>query len=122
MTKVIPALEGRLTGMALRVPTLDVSVVDLTVNLEKAVKYEDVCAVMKSAAENEFKGIIGYTDEDVVSSDFISDAHISTFDAKAGIQLTDNFMKVIAWYDNEYGYSDKVLCLIEHMYKVDHER
>ena len=121
VTKVIPSLEGRLTGMSMRVPTLDVSVVDLTVNLEKPARYEEVCAVMKSASENEFKGIISYTDEDVVSSDFLSDPHIAIFDAKAGIQLTDTFMKVVAWYDNEYGYSSKVLDLIEHMYKVDHK-
>ncbi len=121
VTKVIPSLEGRLTGMSMRVPTLDVSVVDLTVNLEKPARYEEVCAVMKSASENEFKGIISYTDEDVVSSDFLSDPHIAIFDAKAGIQLTDTFMKVVAWYDNEYGYSSKVLDLIEHMHKVDHK-
>ncbi len=121
VTKVIPSLEGRLTGMSMRVPTLDVSAVDLTVNLEKPARYEEVCAVMKSASENEFKGIISYTDEDVVSSDFLSDPHIAIFDAKAGIQLTDTFMKVVAWYDNEYGYSSKVLDLIEHMYKVDHK-
>ncbi len=121
VTKVIPALQGRLTGMSMRVPTLDVSVVDLTVNLEKSAKYEDVCAVMKRASENEFKDIIAYTNEDVVSSDFISDPHISIFDSKAGIQLNDTFMKVVAWYDNEYGYSDKVLCLIEHMHRVDNQ-
>lgn len=121
VTKVIPALAGRLTGMSMRVPTLDVSVVDLTVNLEKPAKYKDICTIMKHASENEFKGIVAYTDEDVVSSDFIGDTHIAIFDAKAGIQLTDTFMKVIAWYDNEYGYSDKVLNLIEHMYNVDHK-
>jgi glyceraldehyde 3-phosphate dehydrogenase len=120
VTKVIPALEGRLTGMSIRVPTLDVSVIDLTVNLERPVKYEDVCAEMKRASENEYKGIVAYTDEYVVSSDFLGDTHIAIFDAKAGIQLTDTFMKVVAWYDNEAGYSDKVLDLIEHMYKVDH--
>lgn len=118
--KVIPELKGKLTGMSMRVPTLDVSVVDLTVNLLTPTTYADVCAVMKKASETNFKGIVGYTEDEVVSSDFIGDAHISTFDAKAGIQLTDTFMKLIAWYDNEYGYSDKVLCLIEHMYKKDH--
>jgi glyceraldehyde 3-phosphate dehydrogenase len=118
--KVIPELKGKLTGMSMRVPTLDVSVVDLTVNLLTPTTYADVCAVMKKASETTFKGVVGYTEDEVVSSDFIGDAHISTFDAKAGIQLTDTFMKLIAWYDNEYGYSDKVLCLIEHMFKKDH--
>ena len=118
--KVIPALNGRLTGMSMRVPTLDVSVVDLTVNLAKPAKYEDICAAMKKASEGELKGILGYTDEDMVSSDFLGDTRTSIFDAKAGIALTDTFVKVVSWYDNEIGYSDKVLCLIEHMYKVDH--
>ena len=118
--KVIPALNGKLTGMSMRVPTLDVSVVDLTVNLAKPAKYEDICAAMKKASEGELKGILGYTDEDMVSSDFLGDTHTSIFDAKAGIALTDTFVKVVSWYDNEIGYSDKVLCLIEHMYKVDH--
>lgn len=121
VTKVIPELAGRLTGMAMRVPTIDVSVIDLTVNLSKPAKYEDVCALMKEASENAFKGILGYTEEAVVSSDFITDRHISTFDATAGIQLTDTFMKVIAWYDNEFGYSDKVLDLVEYMYRIDHQ-
>ena len=119
--KVIPELNGKLTGMSMRVPTLDVSVVDLTVNLAKPAKYEDICAVMKKASENELKGILAYTDEDVVSSDFLGDTHTSIFDAKAGIALTDTFVKVVSWYDNEMGYSDKVLCLIEHMYSVDHK-
>lgn len=119
--KVIPELKGKLTGMSMRVPTLDVSVVDLTVNLQKPASYAEVCALMKKCAETDYKGILGYTEDDVVSSDFIGDPHISIFDAKAGIQLTDTFMKLIAWYDNEYGYSDKVLCLIEHMYSVDHQ-
>ena len=119
--KVIPALNGKLTGMSLRVPTLDVSVVDLTVNLKKPAKYEEICAAMKKASEGELKGILGYTDEDVVSSDFLGDKRISVFDAKAGIALTDTFVKVMAWYDNEIGYSDKILDLIEHMYKVDHK-
>ena len=118
--KVIPALNGKLTGMSMRVPTLDVSVVDLTVNLAKPAKYEDICAAMKKASEGELKGILGYTDEDMVSSDFLGDTRTSIFDAKAGIALTDTFVKVVSWYDNEMGYSDKVLCLIEHMYKVDH--
>ncbi|MFR7636166.1 MAG: type I glyceraldehyde-3-phosphate dehydrogenase [Lachnospiraceae bacterium] len=119
--KVIPSLNGKLTGMSMRVPTLDVSVVDLTVNLAKPTKYEDICAAMKKASENELKGILAYTDEDVVSSDFLGDTHTSIFDAKAGIALTDTFVKVVSWYDNEMGYSDKVLCLIEHMYSVDHK-
>ncbi len=119
--KVIPSLNGKLTGMSMRVPTLDVSVVDLTVNLAKPAKYEDICAAMKKASENELKGILAYTDEDVVSSDFLGDTHTSIFDAKAGIALTDTFVKVVSWYDNEMGYSDKVLCLIEHMYSVDHK-
>ena len=119
--KVIPALNGKLTGMSMRVPTLDVSVVDLTVNLEKPAKYEEICAAMKKASEGELKGILGYTDEAVVSSDFLGDARTSIFDAKAGIALTDTFVKVVSWYDNEMGYSNKVLELIEHMYKVDHK-
>ena len=118
--KVIPELNGKLTGMAMRVPTLDVSVVDLTVNLEKPAKYEEICAAMKEASENELKGILGYTDEAVVSSDFLSDPRTSIFDADAGIALTDKFVKVVSWYDNEFGYADKMLCLVEHMYSVDH--
>ena len=113
--KVIPALNGKLTGMSFRVPTLDVSVVDLTVNLAKAATYAEVCEAMKAASEGELKGILGYTDEDVVSSDFLNDARTSIFDAKAGIALTDNFMKVVSWYDNEWGYSNKVIMLIEKM-------
>ena len=119
--KVIPALNGKLTGMSMRVPTLDVSVVDLTVNLEKPAKYEDICKAMKAASEGELKGVLGYTDEDVVSSDFLGDARTSIFDAKAGIALTDTFVKVVSWYDNEMGYSNKVLELIKHMYSVDHK-
>ena len=119
--KVIPALNGKLTGMSMRVPTLDVSVVDLTVNLEKPAKYEEICAAMKAASEGELKGVLGYTDEDVVSSDFLGDARTSIFDAKAGIALTDTFVKVVSWYDNEMGYSNKVLELIKHMYSVDHK-
>ena len=113
--KVIPALKGKLTGMSMRVPTLDVSVVDLTVNLEKPATYEEVCAAMKRASENEFKGILGYTDEAVVSSDFLGDARTSIFDATAGIAINDTFMKVVSWYDNEWGYSNKVLDLIAVM-------
>ena len=119
--KVIPSLNGKLTGMSMRVPTLDVSVVDLTVNLAKPAKYEEICEAMKKASEGELKGILGYTDEDVVSSDFLGDARTSIFDAKAGIALTDTFVKVVSWYDNEMGYSNKVLELIEHMYSVDHK-
>ena len=117
--KVIPALNGKLTGMSMRVPTLDVSVVDLTVNLEKPTKYEDICAAMKAASEGELKGVLGYTEEAVVSSDFLGDTRTSIFDAKAGIALTDTFVKVVSWYDNEIGYSDKILCLIEHMASVE---
>ncbi len=116
--KVIPSLNGKLTGMSMRVPTLDVSVVDLTVNLAKPAKYDEICAAMKAASEGELKGILGYTDEDVVSSDFLGDPRTSIFDAKAGIALTDTFVKVVSWYDNEWGYSNKVLDLIRHMDKV----
>ena len=144
--KVIPSLNGKLTGMSMRVPTLDVSVVDLTsmtgsrkirtfsmrvptldvsvvdltVNLEKPTTYDEICVAMKKASEGELKGILGYTDEQVVSSDFLGDTRTSIFDAKAGIALTDTFVKVVSWYDNEIGYSNKVLDLIEHMYSVDH--
>ena len=117
--KVIPELNGKLTGMSMRVPTINVSVVDLTVNLAKPAKYADICAEMKRASENELKGIMAYTEDAVVSSDFNGDPHTCIFDAKAGIQLTDNFVKVVAWYDKEWGYSNKVLDLTEHMYKVD---
>ena len=119
--KVIPELNGKLTGMSMRVPTLDVSVVDLTVNLAKPATYDEICAAMKEASEGELKGVLGYTDEDVVSSDFLGDPRTSIFDAKAGIALTDTFVKVVSWYDNEMGYSNKVLDLIEHMYSVDHK-
>ena len=115
------AVNGKLTGMSMRVPTLDVSVVDLTVNLKKPATYDEICKAMKDASEGELKGILGYTDEAVVSSDFLGDARTSIFDAKAGIALTDTFVKVVSWYDNEMGYSDKLLCLIEHMYAVDHK-
>ncbi len=117
--KVIPSLNGKLTGMSMRVPTLDVSVVDLTVNLAKPTSYADICAAMKKASEGELKGILGYTEEAVVSSDFLGDAHTSIFDAKAGIPLTDTFVKVVSWYDNEIGYSHKVLDLIAYMKKVN---
>ena len=120
--KVIPALNGKLTGMSMRVPTLDVSVVDLTVNLAKPASYDEICKAMKKASEGELKGVLGYTDEDVVSSDFLGDPRTSIFDAKAGIALTDTFVKVVSWYDNEWGYSQKVLDLIEHMYSVDHAK
>ena len=118
--KVIPELNGKLTGMSMRVPTLDVSVVDLTVNLAKPATYDEICAAMKEASEGELKGILGYTDEAVVSADFLGDPRTSIFDAKAGIALTDTFVKVVSWYDNEVGYSNKVLELIKHMYSVDH--
>jgi glyceraldehyde 3-phosphate dehydrogenase len=117
--KVIPQLNGKLTGMAFRVPTLDVSVVDLTVNLSKETTYAAICAAMQTASEGELKGILGYTEDDVVSSDFIGDSRTSIFDAKAGIQLTPKFVKVVSWYDNEWGYSNKVLDLVSHMVKVN---
>ena len=117
--KVIPELNGKLTGMAFRVPTLDVSVVDLTVNLAKPATYAEICEAMKAASEGELKGVLGYTNEEVVSSDFLGDTRTSIFDAKAGIQLTDSFVKVVSWYDNEIGYSNKVLELIAHMAKVN---
>ena len=113
--KVIPELNGRLTGMSMRVPTLDVSVVDLTVNLEKPATYEEICAAMKKASETNLKGILGYTEDAVVSSDFLGDKRTSIFDAKAGIQITPTFVKVVSWYDNEVGYSNKVLDLIKVM-------
>ena len=117
--KVIPELNGKLTGMAFRIPTADVSVVDLTCRLEKGASYEEIKAAMKKASENELKGILGYTEDDVVSSDFIHDSRTSIFDAKAGIPLNDNFVKVVSWYDNEWGYSVKVIDLITYMAKVD---
>ncbi len=118
---VIPDLKGKLTGMSFRVPTLDVSVVDLTVRLAKETTYEDICAAVKEASETYMKGIMGYTDEDVVSSDFLSDPRTSIFDQKAGIMLNPTFVKLVSWYDNEWGYSNKVLDLIQHMAKVDAE-
>lgn len=116
--KVIPELNGKLTGMAFRVPTADVSVVDLTCRLEKAASYETIKAAMKEAAEGDLKGILGYTEEKVVSSDFIGESCTSVFDAGAGISLNDNFAKVVSWYDNEWGYSVKVLELIQYMDSV----
>lgn len=116
--KVLPVLAGKLTGMAFRVPTTDVSVVDLTVNLKKATTYDEICKVFKQASEGAYKGIVGYTEDSVVSSDFITDSHSTIFDAKAGIQLTPTFVKVISWYDNEFGYSTRVVDLLEHVAKV----
>merc|ERR1711970_1216644 len=113
--KVIPELNGKLTGMAFRVPTADVSVVDLTVRLEKEASYEEICATIKEASEGSLKGILGYTDEDLVSSDFIGDVRSSIFDAKAGIQLSKTFVKLVSWYDNEMGYSNRVIDLISYM-------
>ena len=118
---VIPELKGKLTGMAFRVPTLDVSVVDLTVRTEKATSMEEINATLKEASETYMKGILGYTEDAVVSSDFYSDSRTSIYDATAGIGLNSNFFKLVSWYDNEWGYSNKVLNLIEHMNKVDNE-
>jgi glyceraldehyde 3-phosphate dehydrogenase len=118
VTKVIPELKGKLTGMAFRVPTLNVSVVDLTCRLEKATDYDAIKAAMKKASETDLKGILGYTEDEVVSSDFIGDARTSIFDAKAGIMLNANFVKIVAWYDNEWGYSCKLLDMIAHMNTV----
>jgi glyceraldehyde 3-phosphate dehydrogenase len=112
--KVIPSLNGKLTGMSFRVPVMDVSVVDLTVNLTKGATYAEVCKAMKEASEGELKGILGYTDEMVVSQDFVGETCTSVFDAEAGIALTDKFIKVVAWYDNEYGYSSKIIDLVEY--------
>ncbi|CCZ55655.1 glyceraldehyde-3-phosphate dehydrogenase type I [Clostridium sp. CAG:1219] len=119
--KVIPSLDGKLTGMSFRVPTLDVSVVDLTCRLEKGASYEEIVAAVKYACENELKGIMSWTDEALVSTDFIHDPHTSIFDVKAGIALNDNFVKLVSWYDNEWGYSNKVVDLIRHMYEVDNK-
>jgi glyceraldehyde 3-phosphate dehydrogenase len=110
---VIPALKGKLTGMAFRVPVADVSVVDLTVKLEKSASYEDIKTAMKEASEGELKGILGYTEDEVVSADFIGETRTSVFDAKAGIALNDNFVKVVSWYDNEWGYSNKIIDLVQ---------
>ena len=117
--KVIPELDGKLTGMAFRIPIIDVSVVDLTVNLKSSTNYEEICLAMKNASENDLKGIMGYTEEDVVSTDFIGDSRTSIFDAGAGIMLNEKFVKVVSWYDNEWGYSSKVVELIQHMNSVD---
>ncbi len=116
--KVIPSLEGKLTGMAFRVPTANVSVVDLTVRLEKSAKYAEICAAIREASKTDMKGILGYTEDEVVSSDFLTDPRSSIFDAKAGIALNDNFVKLVSWYDNEYGYSNRLLDLISHMDKT----
>ena len=113
--KVIPSLNGKLTGMAFRVPTVDVSVVDLTVNLSKETNYEEICSAMKNESENELKGVLGYTDEAVVSTDFLGDSRTSIFDSEAGIMLNNKFVKLVSWYDNEWGYSSKVVELIEYM-------
>jgi glyceraldehyde 3-phosphate dehydrogenase len=113
--KVLPEMNGKLTGMSFRIPTVNVSVVDLTCRLDKATTYEEIKNVMKNASEGDLKGILGYTEDAVVSSDFITDPRTSIFDAEAGIMLNSNFVKVIAWYDNEWGYSNKVLEMIAHM-------
>jgi len=118
VTKVIPSLNGKLTGMSFRVPTPDVSVVDLTCRLEKAATYDEICHAIKEASEGKYKGIMGYTDHEVVSSDFIGDARSSIFDVKAGIALNNNFVKLVSWYDNEWGYSNRVVDLIQHVAKV----
>ena len=118
--KVIPELNGKLTGMSFRVPTLDVSVVDLTCRLKKPATYDEIVAKIKEACDTYMKGVMSYTEDAVVSSDFIHDPHTSIFDVKAGIALSDTFVKLVAWYDNEWGYSNKTLDLIEHMYEVDH--
>ena len=118
---VVPSLAGKMTGISYRVPTNDVSVVDLNVQLKKPASYEEICAKMKEASETHMKGVLEYVDDEVVSSDFIGDANTSIFDSREGIQLNDRFFKLIAFYDNEYGYSNKVLELIRHMYSVDHK-
>jgi glyceraldehyde 3-phosphate dehydrogenase len=117
--KVIPELNGKLTGMAFRVPTMDVSVVDLTVQLKKGASYETIKQKMRDASENELAGILGDSEEEVVSSDFLSDPRSSIFDAKAGIALTDNFVKLVSWYDNEYGYASRVVDLLRHVHKTN---
>ena len=117
--KVIPSLNGKLTGMSMRIPTINVSVVDLTVRLAKPTSYEDIKAAIKKASETNLKGIVGYTEDAVVSTDFIGDSRTCIFDAKAGIPLNDTFVKLVAWYDNEWGYSCKIVDLIMHMAKVD---
>ncbi|RZS11489.1 hypothetical protein BHM03_00042834 [Ensete ventricosum] len=116
--KVLPALNGKLTGMAFRVPTVNVSVVDLTVRLEKAATYEEIKAAIKAESEGKLKGILGYVEEDLVSTDFVGDSRSSIFDAKAGIALNGNFVKLVSWYDNEWGYSSRVVDLVRHMHKT----
>jgi len=115
---VLPELNGKLTGMAFRVPTADVSVVDLTVRLEKPAKYDDIVAAIKEAADGPLKGILGYTNDDVVSQDFVHDNRSSIFDIKAGIALNDSFVKLVSWYDNEWGYSNRVVDLLTYISKV----
>merc|ERR1712113_788309 len=119
VTKVIPELKGKLTGMAFRVPTIDVSVVDLTAKLSKETTYEDICATVKSLSEGKMKGVLGYCDEPLVSTDFESDSRSSIFDADAGIMLNPTFVKLVAWYDNEWGYSCRVVDLMKHVATVD---
>jgi len=119
VAQVIPSMKGKLTGMAFRVPTPDVSVVDLTCKLAKETTYEEICAEVQRRANGDMKGFLGYTDEDLVSSDFLSCPISSVFDAKAGIMLNPKFVKLVAWYDNEYGYSNRVVDLMAHMAKVD---
>ena len=116
--KVIPELKGKLTGTSMRIPAGDVSIVDLTVRLAKGATYDEICAAVKKASENEMKGVLEYVDEEVVSSDFRTDAHTSIFDAKAGLSLNDNFVKLMAWYDNEWGFSNKMLDLTRHIASV----
>jgi glyceraldehyde 3-phosphate dehydrogenase len=115
---VIPELKGKLTGMSFRVPVADVSVVDLTVRLEKPASYDQIKAAMKEASEGEMKGILGYTEDEVVSQDFLGDARTSIFDAKAGIALNNNFVKVVSWYDNEWGYSNKLIDIVQELAKL----
>jgi glyceraldehyde 3-phosphate dehydrogenase len=119
--KVYPAVKGKLTGMAFRVPTVDVSVVDLTCRIQKSATYDEIKAVIKAASEGEMKGILGYTEEELVSTDFIHDPRSSIFDANAGISLNPNFVKLIAWYDNEWGYSSRVVDLVLYVHKVSHQ-
>ena len=118
MGKVIPELKGKLTGTSMRIPAGDVSIVDLTVRIAKPASYEDICAAVKAASEGSMKGVVEYVDEEVVSSDFRTDAHTSIFDAKAGLSLNDNFVKLMAWYDNEWGFSCKMLDLTRHIAAV----
>ena len=117
---MIPELKGKMTGMSFRVPTNDASVVDLTARLKVSTTYEEICAAIRAAADGPMKGILSYTRDQIVSSDIIGNPHTSIFDETAGIMLDDNFVKLISWYDNEWGYSNKVVDLIHHMYQVDH--